>query len=146
MKIDLQHKTQLKKGVIESYWFENENIGLPKTLFHKITLILNEFDSGLEYEEQPVFTEIVLDWYNLGLSEPSELDGLNLSHTKYTEAEGSIYIGCAHNWCDVKELKIVKNSNGNFDVSGKILIEFSNEGVGENEEFIFNTFCEYVET
>jgi hypothetical protein len=146
VKIKLQNKTQVEKGIIKSYWFENENIGLANTLFHRITLPLKEFDSGLDYEEQPVQTEIVLDWYNLGLPEPSELDGLNLSHSNYSDAEGSVYVGCSHNWCDVKKLNIVKNIDGNFDVSGKILIEFEKEGVGENEEFTFQTSCEYIET
>ena len=146
MKVGLQSKTQVTKGIIESYWFENETIGLPNTLFHRITLTLKKFNSGLDYEEQPVQTEIVLDWYNLGLLEPSNLSGLNLSHSNYSEAEGSIYIGCAHNWCDVKDMNIRKNINGNFDVSGNVLIEFENEGVGENEEFTFETHCEYSET
>jgi hypothetical protein len=146
VQIGLQSKTQVKKGVIESYWFENETIGLSKTLFHRITLPLEEFDSGLDYDEQPTRTEIVLDWFELGLSDPTKIDGLNLSHSIYPEAEGSVYIGCAHNWCDVKELNIVKNNDGNFDVSGNILVELSNEGVGENEEFKFKSCCEYVET
>jgi hypothetical protein len=97
VKIKLQNKTQVEKGIIKSYWFENENIGLANTLFHRITLPLKEFDSGLDYEEQSVQTEIVLDWYNLGLPEPSELDGLNLSHSNYSDAEGSVYVGCSHN-------------------------------------------------
>lgn len=146
MKIGLQSKTRVKKGVIESYWLENETIGLPKTLFHRVTLPLAEFDSGLDYDEQPTRTEMVLDWYKLGLTEPSKLDGANLSHLKHPEAEGSVYIGCAHNWCEVKELNVVANSEGTFDITGNILIEFSNEGLGENEEFTFSTCCEYIET
>ena len=107
---------------------------------------MKEFDSGLDYDEQPTRTAIVLDWFELGLHDPSTLDGLNLSHVNYPEAEGSVYIGCAHNWCDVKELKIAKNSNGDFDISGNILIEFESEDVGENEEFTFQSCCEYKET
>ncbi|OCQ21954.1 hypothetical protein A7985_09090 [Pseudoalteromonas luteoviolacea] len=146
MKIGLQSKTQVKNGVIQSYWFENESIGLPKTLFHRVTLPLTEFDSGLGYDEQPTKTEIILDWYKLDLSSPSRLDGMNLSHSIYTDAEGSVYIGRAHNWCDVKELIITKNEDGSFKVSGTIFIEFDNEGVGENESFTFQTCCEYIET
>ena len=101
MKIGLQSKTQVKNGVIQSYWFENESIGLPKTFFHRVTLPLAEFYSGLDYDEQPTKTEIILDWYKLDLSSPSRLDGMNLSHSIYKDAEGSVYIGCAHNWCDV---------------------------------------------
>ncbi|MFP3362043.1 hypothetical protein R0J93_00060 [Pseudoalteromonas sp. SIMBA_148] len=146
MKIGLQNKTQVKKGVIESYWFENETMGLSNTLFHRVTLPLEVFDSDLDFNEQPTRTEILLDWYKLDISEPSKLDGLNLSHSKYPEAQGSVYIGYAHNWCDVKELTIVKNSDGYFDVSGNILIEFENEGVGENEDFKFRSCCEYIKT
>jgi hypothetical protein len=144
VQIGLQSKTKVKNGVIESYWFDNEAIGLSKTLFHRVTLFLEEFDSGLDYDEQPTRTEIVLDWFELGLSDPSKLSGLNLSHLIYPEAEGSVYIGCAHNWCDVRVLNIVKNNDGNFDVSGNILIEFSNEDVAENEEFNFKSCCEYI--
>ena len=86
MKIGLQNKTQVKKGVIESYWFENETMGLSNTLFHRVTLPLEVFDSDLDFNEQPTRTEILLDWYKLDISEPSKLDGLNLSHSKYPEA------------------------------------------------------------
>jgi hypothetical protein len=51
-KIELQQKTTAKKGKIEFYYFENENIGLKKTLFHRIYIPLEPFDSGLEYESQ----------------------------------------------------------------------------------------------
>jgi hypothetical protein len=144
--IQLQCKTQVKKGVIESYQFENETIGLSSTLFHRLTLPLTSFDSGLDYEEQPVETEIVLDWYKLELPNPSDLNGLNLSHSNYPDSEGSVYIGCAHNWCDVESLNITKNLNGTFDVVGKLVVEFENEGVAKNEVYTFKTTCEYIET
>ncbi|MCG7562464.1 MULTISPECIES: hypothetical protein [Pseudoalteromonas] len=146
MKIDLQSKTRVENGVIESYWFENKNIGLSKTLFHRVILPLAAFDSGLDCDVQPTKTEIVLDWYELDLTDPSNLDGVNLSHSAYTEAEGSVYIGCVHNWCDVKELNIYKNQDGSFKVSGSISVEFNNEGVAENEDFSFQTCCKYIET
>lgn len=50
--INLQQKTRAKKGIVEPYWFENDTIGLPRTLFYRITIPLQAFDSGLEYEEQ----------------------------------------------------------------------------------------------
>nr|WP_155696052.1 hypothetical protein [Psychrosphaera haliotis] len=142
----MQNKTKVENGVIESFWFENSHIGLPKTRFHRLILPLTAFDSGLDYDEQPTKTEIVLDWYKLVLIDPSVLDGLNLNHATYPEAEGSVYIGCSHNWCDVKELKISKNQNGSYTVAGEIDIEFENEGVGKNETFTFQTYCEYFET
>lgn len=146
MKIELQRKTQVEKGVIESYWFENKSTGFPKTLLHRITLFLKAFDSGIDYEDQPVRTEIILEWYNLGLSDPSELHGLNLSHANYPDAEGSVYLGYRHNYCDVIAFNILKNIDGGFDIAGKISIEFENEEVGENEEFTFQTRGEFIVT
>lgn len=143
-KIQLQSKTKALKGSVEAYWFENENIGLKNTLFHRIKIPLAVFDSGLEYEEQPVETEIVLDWYKLDLLAPDELSGLNLKHELYPDAEGSVYIGSAHNWCDVKRLDISKNTDGSLSAAGEIAVEFENEGIAENELFRFETNIEFI--
>lgn len=142
-KIQLQSKTKALQGSIEAYYFENENIGLKKTLFHRVTIPLEAFDSGLDYEEQPVKTEIILDWYELGLSNPEKLEGLNLSHDLFPEAEGSVYIGNAHNWCNVKRLNIEQEPDGEFIAIGEILVEFENEGVSENEHFSFKTRLQF---
>ena len=72
-KIELQRKTTAKKGRIEMYYFENNSIGLKKTLFHRIYIPLEPFDSGLEYESQPIETEIVIEWLNLKLKESINL-------------------------------------------------------------------------
>ena len=66
-KIDLQNKTKAKQATIEAYWFENPHIDLERTLFHRITIPLEAFDSGHDYVEQPTETEIVLEWYDLSL-------------------------------------------------------------------------------
>jgi hypothetical protein len=143
-KIQLQNKTKALEGTVEAYWFENENIGLENTLFHRLTIPLAAFDSGLDYDGQPVETEIVLDWYKLNLSDPEDLDGLNLSHELFPDAEGSVYVGSAHNWCNVKRLNVSKNIDGSFNVVGECLIEFENEGVAENELFNFETSISFV--
>ncbi len=143
-KIQLQNKTKALKGRLEVYWFENVNIGLENTLFHRVTIPLAPFDSGLEYEEQPVETEIVLDWYKLGISAQDDLDGLDLKHELYPDAEGSVYIGSAHNWCDVRKLSMSKNTDVGFSAVGELSIEFENEGVAENELFHFETNLEFI--
>ncbi|PSL12545.1 hypothetical protein CLV44_11774 [Marinobacterium halophilum] len=142
--IQLQSKTKALKGSVEAYWFENENIGLEKTLFHRISIPLAAFDSSLDYEKQSVETEIFLDWYKLDLSYPDDLDGLNLKHASYPDAEGSVYVGSAHNWCDVKRLVISKNYDASFSVVGEVFIEFENEGVAKNEIFKFETNIEFI--
>ena len=142
--IQLQSKTKALKGSVEAYWFENENIGLENTLFHRINIPLVAFDSGLDYEEQPVETEIVLDWYKLDIPSPDDLNGLNLKHESYPDAEGSVYVGSAHNWCDVRGLDISKNEDTSFSVVGEIFVEFENEGVAKNELFKFETSIEFI--
>jgi len=141
--IALQKKTQALTGVIECFWFENSHIGLANTLFHKISIPLASFDSGLDYEEQPVETSIEFDWYNLNLPSPEELDNLDLSHDNYVDAEASLYLGSAHNWCHVVQLEIKKLSENLFTILGEVKVEFENEGVGQNETFKFAVNASY---
>ncbi len=69
--IDLQTITQAEKGKAEKYWFENEHIGLNRTLFHRVYIPLSPFNSGLDDDAQPVKTAIVMEWLNLNLSFPT---------------------------------------------------------------------------
>lgn len=143
-KINLQQKTTCLKGEVQSYWFENDFIGLKKTLFHRITIPLAPFDSGLDYEEQPLQTCILIDWIKLELTNPLELDGLNLNHVNYPETECSIYVGSAHNPCDINKLEIGKLSEDNYQINGELEIDFEHEGVALNESFTFNVIVDYV--
>ena len=142
-KINIQDKTEALPGIIESYWFENEHIGLENTLFHKLEIPLKSFDSGLEYDDNPLDTVIVFDWYKLNIKDPEDLNGINMSHEIYTDAEASVYVGCAHNWCHVKKLSLEAIGNNQYKVTGELIIEFENEGVGENEPFVFSTTASY---
>jgi hypothetical protein len=51
--IRLQAKARPLEGTIEHYWFENEHVGLARTLFHRICIPFEPFDSGLDYVAQP---------------------------------------------------------------------------------------------
>jgi hypothetical protein len=143
-KINLQIKTKALQGKIESYWFENKNIGLKNTLFHRVTIPLEAFDSDLDYERKPLKTEIVFEWYKLNLSDPLKLDALNLSHEIYPNAEASIYVGWAHNWCNIKTLMFKLINDNLYDISGEIIVAFENEGIGQNETFAFKTSAIYT--
>ena len=142
--IELQRKTFALPGKVESYWFENSNIGLENTLFHRVTIPLKKFDSGLSYEDQPLETDIVFDWYKLNIENPEELNDINMSHTNYKEAEASIYVGSAHNWCVVKKLLFTMHKDNKYKVVGELTVEFENERVAKNEEFNFETTVEYI--
>jgi hypothetical protein len=143
-KINLQNKAKAKRGTAETYWFENDFVGLKKTLFHRITVPLTPFNSGLEYESQPVKTAIVFDWLVLNLINPKDLDGLEISSQKYEKMETSTYIGGAHNICDVNRLNIKRKKDNTYFIEGEILIVFEHEGVAENEVFTFQTTIKFV--
>jgi hypothetical protein len=138
-KIDLQNKTKAMPGTVEAYWFNDLDAEGQRTLFHRITIPLQAFDSGLESDTRPVSTEIVFDWYELDLDDQYELDGLDLAHDNYDEAEAFVLIGGIDNWCDVKHLRFEKAGKEKFKVSGELMVEFENEKLGKNEPFNFET-------
>ena len=82
IKIDLQRKTKPGVGRIAYHWFENRNISLPLTQFHVIEIPLEPFNSGLEYEEQPVETSLLFEWIKLGIDDPLKLDGIEINSQK----------------------------------------------------------------
>jgi hypothetical protein len=140
MIVDLKNRTKPNKGWIISYEFENKNIGLAKTRFYKFIISLEPFNSGFEWVEQPEDTEICLDWFKLDIHDFSELDGMILCSDNYPDAEGSLYLGGAHNWCHVNELRLKQLEDANtFEVYADLNIEFENEGVGDNERYIIQT-------
>ncbi len=141
--VELQNKTQAEKGTVEKYWFENENIGLKKTLFHRIIIPLKPFNSGIEYESQPIETDLIIEWLNLNLTNPDELDGITIKTDKDSEAEASIYIGNAHNPVDIMELTLNKIDERKYRIIGKIMIDFEHEMVAKNEIFEFKTTAEF---
>jgi hypothetical protein len=143
-KINLQDKAKAKRGTAEMFWFENEFVGLQKTLFHRLTIPLTPFDSGLDYESQPVKTEIVIDWLVLNLVDPTDLDGLTISHPQYEKMEASVYIGGAHNWCDVNKLTIHRKKDAVYLAKGDLFIDFENEGVAQSEVFSFETTVKFI--
>jgi hypothetical protein len=143
--IDLQNKTQVEKGTVEKYWFKNEHIGLENTLFHRIIIPLKPFDSGLDYEKQPLDTWLVIEFLKLDLPNPNELDGLVIITDKNSDNDASVYIGSAHNPFDINKLTFNKLSENIYRAEGEIEIIFEHEGVANNELFRFNTTVEFKE-
>ena len=138
-KINIQEKAKPQPGRIEKYLFENENIGLKKTLFHRIYVPLSPFDSGLDYVDQPEETEIVFEWFSLNLKDPDNLNGLNLNHKNYPDAEASVYVGSSHNWCNINKLIISNIEENRFQINVDLEIDFEAEGVASNETLTFQT-------
>lgn len=141
-QINLQNKTSAEKGEIRLYWFENQSIGLKRTLFHQIDIPLTPFDSGIDYESQPVSTVITIRWLNLDLKQPTDLDGLTITTTPNDDAEITIYLGNAHNPCDIRQLELRQVKNNLYEINCVLFVEFEYEGVAENEIFSFTTQLE----
>jgi hypothetical protein len=144
-RINLQEKTKARKGTVEAYWFENELTGLDYTCFHRITIPLTKFYTGLEFDPNIVLTEIVFDWLVLDLDDPRNLDKLMICDANYPKLETSVYIGGRHNWCNVQELSINQKSAFLYAVVGKLIIDFEAEGVSQNESFCFETTIKFIE-
>lgn len=141
--INLQDKTQVGRGSIAAYWFENPFIGLKNTLFHRIEFPLSPFDSGLEYEQQPLETQIVMEWLILDAGNGESLDNLSISSSKYRDMEASVYVGGAHNVCEVIRLHFNRKAGNDYEVEGELMIDFESEGVAQNEAFTFQSMIHY---
>ncbi len=144
--VDLQNKTQAEKGTVEKYWFENEHLGIKKTLIHKIHIPLKPFNSGFEYESQPVETLLVIDFLKLNLPNPNELDGLVIKKDKESDIDASVYVGNVHNAFDIYNLTFKKMSENEYQVNGEIMVDFENEMTAKNENFNFKTTVEFKQT
>jgi hypothetical protein len=140
--IGLQSKAHPREGHIECYWFENSYLGMPRTLFHRIVIPFEPFNSGLNYVPQPEKTSLVVEWLKLGLDDPAHLHGLKLSAASAPDMEATIYLGSAHNWVDITELSITAIGD-RYLVKCQSKVKFEDEGVAMNEGFEFEARVAY---
>jgi hypothetical protein len=140
--IGLKTKARPLEGTIEHYWFENEHVGLARTLFHRIRIPFEPFDSGLDYVSQPEETELVVEWINLGLDDPAALDGVEIAMGQTPDVEASIYLGSAHNWYQIEKLTLVREGS-RYRVASVGTVEFAREGVANDEPFAFEATAVY---
>jgi hypothetical protein len=140
--ISFQSKARPLEGTIEHYWFENELVGLARTLFHRIRIPFEPFDSGLDYVEQPEQTELVVEWINLGIDDPAALDGVEIAMGQTPDVEASIYLGAAHNWYQIEKLTLTRDGS-RYRVAIVGTIEFAREDVARDERFEFEAIAVY---
>ena len=139
IQIDLQRKTSALPGIIDMYWHENKRVGLERTLYHRFSIPLKPFDSGLEYDPQPMKTLILVDWIKLELQDPTQLDGLTLSSAANERVETSIYLGSAYNNCNIKRLNLKGMGTDIYCVDCDLFVDFAYEMVANPEDFSFAT-------
>ncbi|WP_196888462.1 hypothetical protein [Aureivirga sp. CE67] len=142
-KIDLQNKTKAEKGLIEMFYFENKEMGLEKTLFHRIVIPLTPFDSGIKEVKQPEETEIVIDWLELNKDNPLDLDNITIKTSFDDETETTISLGGTHNPCDIKEVTLSKIGENLYKIKGELFVDFEFEHIGKNENFSFEAELDF---
>lgn len=108
-------------------------MGLERTLFHRIRIPIAP---GLVYVSEE--TELVIEWINLRLADPMALDGVESAMGRTPDVEASIYLGGAHNWYEIEKLTLAREGTC-YRIVGEGTILFSREGVGEDEQFTFET-------
>lgn len=140
--INLQEKTTAGKGKVDVFWYKNERIGLERTIFHRIRIPLKSIASELEEGAQAIDTEIEIDWLNLNLRDPLELDRLILKSTPDDDSEIMVLLGKAHNPCDLKRMAITKIGDYLYEIDCTLRVDFEQEKVAANEIFKFKTQIE----
>jgi hypothetical protein len=118
-------------GTIEACLFENRFIDLAPTLFYNITIPLEPFDSGIEYEDNPVETAFSLDFLNLPARDWRALDTQTYELSP-EESDASIYLGGAHNPVNVERLQFTHRQGLQFKIECRLFCDFEAEGVGDN--------------
>jgi hypothetical protein len=116
-------------GQMRAHLYQNPGIGLPPTLFYDITIPLEPFDCGLEWEEQPVHTEFSLEFIELPVDDWRDLDGRSFDLAP-GDAEGSIYLGGAHNPVDVQTLRFTRLAGTALRIDCTLFCDFEAEMVG----------------
>lgn len=140
--INLQEKTAVGTGMIDVFWHENKSIGIQKTIFHRMNIPLKSIPSELDSESQPIDTKIIIDWLNLNLRDPLNLDRLILKSMQEDDSDISIFLGNAHNPCDLKRMAISKIGNNLYEVDCILRVDFEHEEVAANQIFKFKTQLE----
>ena len=141
--IPLQELTKRLDAQVESYWFENEDNGLKNTQYHRISIPLSPFNSGLSYMQQPENTRITVEWIDLRLDNPADLGGIVLKSETHPQMEASIYLGLAHNWIEVNSISIAALNDQTYSIDFKLLVDLETEGVGQNTEYSGSTRMSY---
>ncbi len=122
---------QSKPGTMRAHLFQNLAIGLGPTLFYDLEIPLEPFDSGLEWEAQPVETAFRLEFLRLPARDWRDLDGTSVD-LEQEEADGSIYLGGAHNPVEIWRMRFTRLEQTTFRIDCALYCDFEFEMVADN--------------
>jgi hypothetical protein len=116
---------------MQAHLFQNPHIGLAPTLFYDITIPLEPFDSGLDWEEQPVHTEFRLEFVRLPTKDWRNLDGKSFEVAQ-DDAEGSIYLGASHNPVDIRRIQFTRLGEATLRIDCSLFCDFESEMIADS--------------
>jgi hypothetical protein len=131
-----------KSGQMRAHLFQNPHIRLAPTLFYDITIPLEPFDSGLEWEEQPVHTEFRLEFMKLPMKDWRDLDGKSFEVAQ-DDADGSIYLGSAHNPVNVRRIQFTRLGETTLRINCSLLCDFESERIADSVMLELTTEVEF---
>lgn len=118
------------RGSLSAQVFENENIGLPPTLFFDIEIFLKPF----RFEGEVQRTSIRLDFIRFGVDDWKKLPGSRFTFPKNPVdgyIDGSLYLADAHNFADTTLIHFGELKGKLLRASFEIDIDFTAEGPEE---------------
>jgi hypothetical protein len=116
---------------MESVIFENPFAGIRPTLFYNVTIPLEPFNSGFDWDPRPLETAFSLEFLELQQRDWRKLDGHSFTLSE-EQSDCSIYIGGSHCPVDVLLLSFVRTEKVTFHIHAQLLCHFDDERLGEN--------------
>jgi hypothetical protein len=132
-----------KIGTIGSRIFENRSIKIGPLLLYDLIIPLEPFDSGLNSEENPVETNINLEYLELPVQDWRHLDGQSFKLDK-GETCAAIYLGGAHNPVTIEKLQFKRLNHIDFHINCELYCDFKSQGVGKNGAVNFETDVKFL--
>lgn len=129
---------QALAGAMRARIYQNQHIGIPPTLFYDIDIPLAPFDSGLDYEDQPVDTSLSMEFLHFSERDWRHLEG-QAFRIGAGELDGSIYLGLAHNPIEVNRMRFTARNGLLFDVDCDVTCCFEHEKIAKNARVQFRT-------
>ena len=137
-KIDLQTKAKPLTGTIGYYAFEDYDGKSGFTYFHYVSVPLYPFETGIEGDNYPVKTEIMIEWMNFEVEYPEKLDGVEGSFVGHSQSQGTIAIHNVYHACEVRKISFKHLEENHYKVKGELLVKFEEKGIAANEVFEFD--------
>ncbi|WP_299107272.1 hypothetical protein [uncultured Tenacibaculum sp.] len=83
-----------------------------------------------------------MEWIQLDINNPFELDRINIVTTPEDDTQSSIYIGTRHTPSDIKNMKFRQIEKDKYEVICELFAEFEYESVAKNELLNFKTILQ----